>query len=260
MGKNNKKLFLIFIAALLIAFLIRASLSFTFFKELSLNISKIPLKLISLTFAPYKTFIHINRSLKKIDELKEENLSLKLLTIQLQDIKSENERLRKLLSFRKQFKFSVIASSVIGWDVSNFKRTLIIDKGRKHGISVGDPVLGSESMIGMVIEVGNSSSRVILINDPDFSMAAKDRRSRAIGIISGSLEGVCVFKYLDLDEDIRVGDEIISAGGKSRFPSDIPVGEIISITKDSSGLNMLAVVQPSTKLSTLEEVLIVISD
>lgn len=259
MGKKNKILLRILVIFLLVV-LARISFSITSLKGIALDVSRLPLQVISLTFVPYKSFVSVRHSLRDVSKLKKENQTIKLHLMQLRDAESENKRLRQLLSLRQRSRFSVLAARVISSDASNFKRTLIIDKGKQDGIRIGSSVLGGEGMIGMVMETGFSSSRIILISDSDFSISAKDRRSRVTGLVSGSLEGMCVFKYLSLDEDIRVGDEIISSGGNSLFPADIPIGEIISISQDNSGLSMFAVVRPHATLSRVEEVLVIVND
>lgn len=259
MGKKNKILLRV-LAVLLIVSFVRTSFSFALLKEIALNVSKLPLQIISLTFLPYKSLVSAHHSLRDVADLKKENQSLKLRLMQLKDAVSENKRLQQLLSLKQQSQFSVCAARVIGSDASNFKRTLLIDRGKHNGIRKGDSVIGAEGMIGMVMDTGVSLSRIILISDPDFSMAAKDRRSRAIGIIAGSLEGGCVFKYLTPDDDILLGDEIVSRGGNSRFPSDIPIGTVIFLSKDTTGLNMVAAVKPKVRLRALEEVLVIVND
>ena len=259
MGKKRKLLLLICVA-LFISFLVNISYPFVFLKNVSLDLSKVPLQIIGLTFLPYKSLRAVHVSLKTVARLEKENQSLMLRLMQLQDAAAQNKRLRELLSFKQQSHFTVVAGGVIGVDASNFRRTILVDVGKKSGVVVGDPVLGGAGMIGMVIEAGEVSSRVILITDPDFSIAAKDQRSRVTGIVSGSLDGSCVFKYLDLDDDVRVGDELISKGEYSHFPFDIAIGEIMSLVKDNSGLNIFAVVKPFVRPSSLEEVLVIIDD
>ena len=95
-----------------------------------------------------------------------------LRLMQLQDVANENKRLRALLALRPELPFSVVAAQVIGIDVSNFRRTVVIDKGTHNGIKKGNAVLSGKGIIGMVTEAGTVSSRIMLINDPDFSIDA----------------------------------------------------------------------------------------
>jgi rod shape-determining protein MreC len=107
--------------------------------------------------------------------------------------------------------------------------------------------------VGTVIEIGNSVSRIILINDD----SPWQRSSVPKYGDAGSQEGICRLKYLNLDEDIKTGDEIVSSGKNSRFPSGIPVGEVTCVSREQSGLTLFAIVKPRVKLSSLEEVLVI---
>lgn len=259
MEKKKKTILLFFIFVVATLFFIRSYPAATFPKNLALDLSRLPLKLISLSFLPADSLINCNRSLREARALKKENQELKIRLMLFKEVGQENKRLRELLSFKQQPGLSLVAAKVIYSDVSNFRRSLVIDKGKNYGIKLGNPVITSEGMVGMVIEVGNLSSRIILINDTDFSMAAKVERSGLTGIISGSLEGTCKLKYLDLDDDIKIGDEVISSGRNSRFPAGIPIGRVVNVSKDNSGLNLFAIVRPKARLSSLQEVLVIIN-
>lgn len=257
MEKKNRTIILFFVFLIIISFLLTFSFATSLPKKIALSLSEIPLRLVSLTFVPFRSIINFNKSLTQNQLLKTENQQLKIRLLQLEGLEDENKRLHKLLSFKEETKFSLAVSRVIAIDSSNLRRSIIIDKGKNDGIEIGNPVMASEGVVGMVVEIGRSVSRIILLNDIDFSMAAKNKRSDAIGILSGSLEGTCRLKYLDLDEDIEVGDEIVSAGKNSRFPSGIPVGVVVQISKEQSGLTLFAVIKPRVKLSSLEEVLVI---
>lgn len=257
MEKKNKTILLFFVFLIIISFLLTFSFATNLTKKIALSLSEVPLRLVSLTFVPFRNFINFNKSLTQNQLLRAENQSLKIRLMQLEGLEEENERLHKLLSFKEETKFSLVVSRVIAIDSSILRRSIIIDKGKRHGVEIGNPVISSEGVVGMVVEIGRSVSRVILLNDIDFSMAAKNKRSDAIGILSGSLEGTCRLKYLDLDEDIKLGDEIVSAGKNSRFPSGVPVGVVVQISKEQSGMTLFAVIKPKVKLSSLEEVLII---
>ncbi|MFH1622018.1 MAG: rod shape-determining protein MreC [Candidatus Omnitrophota bacterium] len=259
MEKKNKTT-LVFIAFLIItSFLIKFSPLANPLKKITLGLFKIPLEIVDLSFVPAESIIACYRSLKENKLLKKENQQLKVKLMQLQEAEAENKRLQKLLNFKSQSDFSLVTSEIISFDASNLRKSLVIDRGSKHGINQGNPVIASEGVVGMVVETNQSTSRIILINDLDFSMAAKVKRSNAIGIISGSLEGLCRLKYLELDEDIKIGDEIVSTKKNSRYPDGIPIGVVTQISKDQSGLSLFAVVKPSVSLSSLEEVLVIIN-
>lgn len=257
MEKKNRIILLFFIFLIGISFLITLSPVTTLSKKIAISLSRFPLKLVSLSISPIHGIINCNRSLSQNHLLEQENQQLKIRLMQLQEAGSQNQRLQKLLSFRERSEFSLVAARVIAFDASNLRRSLIVDRGRGSDVKVGNPVIVPEGVVGIVAEVGRTVSRIILINDLDFSMAAKIKPSEAIGVISGSLEGACRLKYLDLDEDVEIGDEVVSSGKNSRFPAGIPVGTVTDISRERSGFTLFTVVKPKVKLSSLEEVLII---
>lgn len=257
MEQKNRTILLSCILLVVISFLLVFPLVSNFPKKITLNLSNIPVKLVGLTFVPFKSVVDYNRSLAQNRLLKEENQRLKASLMQLGELAAENKRLHELLSFKEETKFSLLVSKVIAMDASNLRRSIIIDKGKIHGVDIGKPVIASDGVVGMIAEIGRSVSRIILLNDIDFSMAAKVERSDAIGILTGTLDGTCRLRYLSVDEDVKVGDEIVSSGKNSRFPSGIPVGVVTKVSKEQSGLALFAVVKPKVQLSSLEEVLVI---
>ncbi|MFC1754342.1 rod shape-determining protein MreC [Thermoproteota archaeon] len=260
MGKKKKISLLFTVFIILLLFLIRLSSPNSLPKRLILNISSLPYKFLRLTFVPIESIIYCHSSLRELSYLKEENKKDKILLMQLKDAAKENNRLRDLLSFKERSEFSLVAAEVIASDVSNLRRTLVINRGSRHNIAPGNSVIVSDGLVGMVVEVSSSSSRIILINDPDFSIAAYVQSSDVTAIVSGSLEGLCKFKYLESNDDVRIGDQVVSAGRNSRFPPGIPIGKIISISKDHSGVTLFAIVNPAIRLSSLKEVLVIVGD
>ncbi|MDD5006085.1 MAG: rod shape-determining protein MreC [Candidatus Omnitrophica bacterium] len=257
---NKNKTILLFVVFVIVTFLlIKSPQTSSLPQKIALNLSRLPLKLVGLSLIPFESAVNFNRILGEATLLKKENQQLKLYLMQLQEAAAQNSRLRELLGFKQSSPFALVIARVISFDASNIRRSLVIDKGRNYKIRIGNPVITSDGMVGVVAEVGNSASRILLISDTDFSIAAKVKRSNAIGIISGSLEGVCKLKYLDLDDDIQRGDEIISSGENSRFPAGIPIGTVTDISKEQSGLTVFAVVKPKVRLSALEEVLVIIN-
>ena len=256
----NKKRFtaLLFFISIILALLFSNSFLFTLsLKETFLDFSKLPLKIISLAFVPYKAILHCHNCLRENVLLRKENQDLKVENLLLNDAEEENKGLRKLVSFRQKSDAYYIAAKIIAGEGSNFKRSAVIDKGRKSGIRLGNLVITPDGLVGRVIELGIFASRVVLINDPDFSISAKVQRSGVIGLLSGSLEGNCILKYLEIDDDIKVGDEVVTCEKDLSLPSGIPIGKVTSILKEHSGLTIFAVTKPEIRLNAVEEVLII---
>ena len=192
-------------------------------------------------------------------ELLVENNDLKTKLLQEEGLSAENERLRQLLDLKDKASFQTKAAKVIGKDFYALRPYLIIDKGRTSGIKKYAPVLTSGGLVGKVLEVGLYSSKVILINDPDLSVPASSVRTGEQSLSSGTLDGRCKLRFLDLDSDIQAGDMIVTSGLNMTYPQGILIGRVKWVGTESSGLGKFALLELAVKISSLHEVLIVVS-
>lgn len=228
----------------------------------------IRIKITDTTSPALKTFHSFLGFLDKIAPfaaLKEENKilheRLDLLTrmaAETQAINDENARLRDLLDFQKIIPYTSIAAQVIGRDPSNWSNSVIIDKGSSSGINNNMAVMSTRGLVGRVVEVGKSASKVLLITDPNLKVGIMIRRNRQGGVMVGRTADRCKVIYISLDSDAKVGDQIITAGFGRVFPKGILVGDIEKIGKEEGRLYKYAIVRPSQDLSKLEEVLCII--
>lgn len=173
-------------------------------------------------------------------------------------IRDENARLKDLLAFRKNISYTSIPAQVIGQDPSNWSNSIIIDKGSANGINKNMAVMSTRGIVGRIVETGNSSSKALLITDPNMKVGVLIRRNRQGGVMVGRPGGRCKVIYIALDSDTRPGDKVITAGFGSIFPKGILIGEIEKVGREEGRLYKYAIVRPSQDLSRLEEVLCII--
>jgi len=204
----------------------------------------------------------INSALESKDPALAENKKLKAKVkilearlAHLEEISLENKRLRKLLDFQERLDYESIAARVIGKDPSNWEEMIYIDAGSEDGIKEGAGVAADRGVVGKVVEIGNTISKVVLLNDPDFKLGSVVQRSREKGLVSGTLSRVCRMIYIPIDADVKIGDKVISSGSYEGFPDGLLIGEIIDIFEDRGGLYQSAIIEPSVDLDRLEEVL-----
>jgi rod shape-determining protein MreC len=154
--------------------------------------------------------------------LKQENLFLKN---QLRKFESEQEIRESLL----QLYPNLLIVRVIGLDLNNSFRSLIIDKGTLDGIRKDMIVLDKNgSLVGRILRpLSFKESRVQLITDTEWGIGVSTEKSDTFGILSGDGEGGCELKYiLNTAEDIEIGQKIVTSGLDEVFPKNIPVGRI----------------------------------
>lgn len=199
--------------------------------------------------------IHFWKAFRSQEQTETRIAELESRLVRLDETLRENERLEKLLAFKQSIPEKSIGARVIGWDLSPWRRTVILDKGKKQGLKKNMAVVVPAGLVGRIVEVGGSTSRVILLTDPDARVSALADQSRAQGVIMGNGSPQLKMGYLDLDGGMAVEETVLTSGIGGLFPKGLRIGKIMNLGKDPSGLQLMARVQPFVSFSKLEEVL-----
>jgi rod shape-determining protein MreC len=168
------------------------------------------------------------------------------------------ERLRELLGLRQQIKVPSVAATVIGADATPWFATFLIDRGAQDGLREGMPVVATDGIVGQVVKVADATARVLLLTDPASAVAGVVQRSRARGVVRGKGQGYCSLEFSLSNEDVAVGDLIVTSGVGGLFPKGLPVGEVTMVRKGSYGIFQAVDIRPTVNTSRLEEVLVLL--
>lgn len=181
----------------------------------------------------------------------------------IEEIKIENRRLRKLLSLMSKVEYESEVAEIISKDPDNWYRTIIINKGRKHGIKINMPVIAfngeEKAVVGKVVEVRGSISRVIPIISPDMKLGVMLQTSRNPGLMEGysSNSENCVVDYINKSAQIKYNEKIVTSGQGGIFPEGLPVGRVVKTHVLKSSAFQKAIVKPYIDYNKIEEVFII---
>lgn len=170
----------------------------------------------------------------------------------------ENERLTRLLEMRKTVREPTVAAAVIGEDVAPWFRTLTIDQGTSSGVREGMPVLAAGGVVGQTIKVTPNSSRVLLLTDHASGIAGLIQRSRARGVVKGIGESLCSLEFTMREEEVTVGDLVVTSGVGGVFEKGLPIGTVTMVKKGQYGIFQTVTIKPTVSTAHLEEVLVVL--
>lgn len=187
--------------------------------------------------------------------------SIKVLNSRLIDANEAtlaNERLQKLLQLRNSLHAPSLPASVIGEDSSPWFKTIVIDRGSVDGLQEGMPVVAADGVVGQIVKVAAGSSRVLLLTDHASGIAAIVQRSRARGVVKGSGRDRCSLEFSLHEEDVKVGDIIVTSGIGGIFPKAFPVGDVTMVKKGEYGIFQTVEIKPRVNISRLEEVLVIL--
>lgn len=193
---------------------------------------------------------------KENEQLREEVHTLRREYHELEEVKIQNNRLKKLLNYKQEHTNRVISANVIAGSPSVIRSEFVmIDKGLNAGISKDMAVSTDLGVVGRVHSVGKNNSMIMLLTDPLSSIDAIVHRTRERGIVKG-LGNKCLMQYIEDENQILEGDKIISSGKDGIFPKGIIIGTVAKI--ESMGGLYQATVNPEIDTNKLEEVLVII--
>lgn len=190
--------------------------------------------------------------------LRRQNEELRLRNAELEEARQENERLRALVKFVEARGLKSLGARVIGRPANSWEGIITIDRGTAEGVEQDMAVIGEAGLLGQVVEAAQHSSRVRLITDQRSGVAALVQRTRVEGIVRGSIDRSLTMDFVSRDASLRAGDVVITSGMGGVYPKGIVIGEIATVRKQPNTLAPLVGVQPTARLSDLEEVLVLV--
>jgi len=190
--------------------------------------------------------------------LKEKLARMKGDETRIAELELENRRLAELLELKDALGVSVVAADVIGSDATGLARTLIIGRGGNGGLKSGMAVISDEGVVGKLVAISTTASKVLLIDDHNAAVDAFDQRSRARGIVAGVVDNGMVMKYVERTEDVQVGDPVVTSGLDGIFPRGLLIGRVSRIKRGGPGLFFTVEIAPAVNFGRLEQVLVLI--
>lgn len=178
--------------------------------------------------------------------------------VEMEELRSENQRLKGLLEFKESVSLRTMPAQVIGQDADNWYWTVTINKGSADGIKPNLCVVSDRGVVGQVWRVNPFSSQVILIWDSRCKLGALVQRTRAQGIVQGNDDKECYMLYLDTDADVSPGDIVVTSGSGGVYPKGLEVGAVTEVTTEVELPFKRAKIRPSSASAPLEEVLILL--
>ena len=173
----------------------------------------------------YLTIQNHNKLYKENEKIKSELEILKAKDLLNEFIISENQRLKNIVDDHL-FKSDTIIAKVLSDKSSPYLRSIVINKGSKHKVNLGMVVIDGEYLVGKIVEVNYSSSRVLLLSDLNSKIPVIVEPNTVISILSGTGKDYGVIQYSKKYEDIKNESVIYTSGAGSLFKAGIPIGRM----------------------------------
>ncbi len=206
----------------------------------------------------WDNYIAIVNTSKENSVLKKQISRLESDLSSMEEIRKENLRLKRLMSYTEEQSYQKVMAQVVGWDSANEFKVIRLNKGTRHGIRTMAPVVTDQGLVGYVYRASENYADVLTILDQNNRVDIVVERTRTHGIVEGVFNFKCALKYITRNEPVEVGDKLITAGVGGIYPKGVKVGMITDITKENFGMTLSIEVIPSVDFDKLEEVMVMI--
>ncbi|MGX7419426.1 rod shape-determining protein MreC [Carnobacterium gallinarum] len=200
-----------------------------------------------------------NQLLKsKIDKLYEQQ-------VELSDLKEDNKKKQEQLDLQSNLSaYNKINGTVIGRNPDTWVDQIIVDRGSKNGVEQGMAVMSGKGLVGRVVEVSPTSSKIQLITTMDtknnrVAAEVQNGETAVFGIINGYDKETkrLIMKQITADAVPVKGADVVTSGLGGKTPKLLPIGTVDEVKLDSFGLSKEVYVTPYADTNDIRYVTII---
>ena len=206
---------------------------------------------------PQSWYKNILSAKQENEILSQKLVSIGLLNSKLENYKTENEMLRKMLDFKESYKFlSLLPANIVNNNFSLYSKSAIINVGEIDNISNNLTVLDENGyLVGKTIQVGKNNSKIQFVSDNNFSASVK--LGQSIAQFKPSYDKMGILEGVLKTSLIKAGDIVYTSGISEIYPSDIPIAKVVSFSKNNSNMFQKVEVEILVDLNNLYYVFVI---
>jgi rod shape-determining protein MreC len=206
----------------------------------------------------WNSYVALRSVRKENAALHEELNRLKIRAQQLEGQAAEVKRLTTLLAFKEaNAAAAMLTARVVGGSPSDSVRAIYIDRGESDGVRRNMAVITPDGAVGKILAVYGSTAQVLLITDKESGVGALLEKTRTMGVVRGTGDPLAEMNHVINEQEVGVGETILTSGLDQIFPKDIPVG-VVASTEKGNPFKVIRV-RPAARLDRLEEVIVLLA-
>lgn len=176
--------------------------------------------------------------------LERELAEAKVRLVEARATQAENQRLKQLLALKQANSSPVTFARLTRSTNGSARRFANIDVGRDKGVAVGMPVRSATGLIGRVLEVGATSSLVLLITDTESMVPVRRASDGVPAFAQGNGDGTIRIRLINLGlNPLKIGDVMVSSGSGGLYRPGTPMAIVSKLRRD--GATALVLSNPS---------------
>ena len=191
------------------------------------------------------------------ERLTNQNLKMSEQLQRFNVLQAENAELRKLLDVPVKPQVRKMVAELMAVDNNPFSQQIMINKGALDGVYLSQSVLDDRGIVGQVMEVGTTNSRVVLISDVTHAIPVRSLRNniRFVATGNGAFDELFL-EHVPHSVDVQEGDMLVSSGLGEVFPEGYPVARVSSVVHDEGRPFATVTAQPLARLDRLKHLLL----
>ncbi len=199
---------------------------------------------------------------EQVDDLEKKVDSLMEQLVDYEQVKHKNEFYQEFLELKEEHSdYEFAEAAIIGRDAADNLGYFTLNKGSLSGISVNDPVIYGEYLVGVVESVTPTQCTVSTILNPKVNVSAYEVRTRDLGFVTSSVElaqqGHCSMPGLSSSTAVTAGGIVCTSGVGGIFPRDLIIGTIVDVVDGTVDISASAIIQPGVDFSQITDVFII---
>ena len=187
--------------------------------------------------------------------LRDEISDLRRERVRFLGVEGELERLSRVLSYSPPEPGAYRVADIVYIDYVSWLQTIFLHVG-EGGVEANQAVVSADGLVGRVVVVSPPYAKVQLITDRAASVGAMIDRTRRQGVVRGAESGMLEMDFVPLQEDVRVGDGVLSAGIDGVFPRGLPIGTVVAVEPGNELFHRI-LLRPAVDFGELDQVLVV---
>lgn len=183
---------------------------------------------------------------------------LQVEIVRLREIEQDYYRLSELVNYAAEHPDQdLVTARVVARDTSGYLRWIIINRGTRDGVQVGNPVINEVGLVGRVESVAANAAWVRLAIDPASAVNARLQNTQAEGTVIGLLQGGLRMELIPQEALVETGDLALTSGLGGGFPPDIVIGQVTSVRQQQAALFQEADIRPMVDYERLKIVSVI---
>ena len=168
-------------------------------------------------------------------KLKRERKAMLQRMIEAKAIVQENRELKATLQLREHARDTVATGRIVGSSFNSPRRFAILSAGGGDGVREGMPVRSADGLVGRIVDVGQLSSRVLLVSDRTSIVPAQLLRNGLAVIAQGHGDGTVDVRPLEVGRNpFKPGDIVMTSGTGGLYPPLVPLARLVKLKDDGA--------------------------